>query len=151
MLQKLFTSLYQAVLGSPDPASLIPVYRQSVFPGVGLSTFFLALVLVLAFYVVLNRVLTTPYFKTNHWAVVLLLSAVLGATIAWQKAAADINAQLASTGQQLAVGEAATLKRYLWGFTATNALVAALFFVLLSFVVKSLSVSARTTPVRWPN
>jgi hypothetical protein len=151
MLQQLFTSLYQAVLGNPDPASLIPVYRQSVFPGVGLYTLFLALGLGLLFYVVLNRVLTTPYFKTSHWAVVLLLSAVLGATIAWQKAAADINAQLASTGQQLAVGEAATLKRYLWGFTATNALVAALFFILLSFVVKSLSVSARTTPVRWPN
>jgi hypothetical protein len=151
MLQQLFTSLYQAVLGNPDPASLIPVYRQSVFPGVGLYTLFLALGLALLFYVVLNRVLTTPYFKTSHWAVVLLISAVLGATIAWQKAAADINAQLASTGQQLAVGEAATLKRYLWGFTATNALVAALFFILLSFVVKSLSVSARTTPVRWPN
>jgi hypothetical protein len=151
MLQQLFTSIYQAILGNPDPASLIPVYRQSVFPGVGLYTLFLALGLALLFYVVLNRVLTTPYFKTSHWAVVLLLSAVLGATIAWQKAAADINAQLASTGQQLAVGEAATLKRYLWGFTATNALVAALFFILLSFVVKSLSVSARTTPVRWPN
>ncbi|MGI4823783.1 MAG: hypothetical protein ACRYFV_21450 [Janthinobacterium lividum] len=151
MLQQLFTSIYQAILGNPDPASLIPVYRQSVFPGVGLYTLFLALGLALLFYVVLNRLLTTPYFKTSHWAVVLLLSAVLGATIAWQKAAADINAQLASTGQQLAVGEAATLKRYLWGFTATNALVAALFFILLSFVVKSLSVSARTTPVRWPN
>jgi hypothetical protein len=151
MLQQLFTSIYQAILGNPDPASLIPVYRQSVFPGVGLYTLFLALGLALLFYVVLNRLLTTPYFKTSHWAVVLLLSAVLGATIAWQKAAADINAQLASTGQQLAVGEAATLKRYLWGFTATNALVAALFFILLSFVVKRLSVSARTTPVRWPN
>jgi hypothetical protein len=151
MLQQLFTNIYQAILGNPDPASLIPVYRQSVFPGVGLYTLFLALGLALLFYVVLNRLLTTPYFKTSHWAVVLLLSAVLGATIAWQKAAADINAQLASTGQQLAVGEAATLKRYLWGFTATNALVAALFFILLSFVVKSLSVSARTTPVRWPN
>ncbi|MGI4735445.1 MAG: hypothetical protein ACRYG7_09720 [Janthinobacterium lividum] len=151
MLQKLFTSLYQAVLGNPDPASLIPVYRQSIFPGVGLYTFFLALALALLFYVVLNRLLTTPYFKTGHWAVVLLLGAVLGATLAWQKAAADINDQLASTGQQLAVGEAATLKRYLWGFTATNALVAVVFFVVLSFAVKSLSVSARTTPARWPN
>lgn len=151
MLQKFFSALYQTFLGNPDPASLIPVYRQSIFPGVGLSTLFLALAMALVFYVVLNRLLTTSWFKTRHWALVLLLTAILGATIAWQQAAAAVGDQLAQTGEELTTGQAATLKRYLWGFSATNALVAVLFYVLLSFAVKSLSVSARTTPLRWPN
>ena len=47
----------------------------------------------------------------------------------------------------------ASVMGFLWLSTvpATNALVAAVFFVVLSFAVKSLSVSARTTPARWPN
>ncbi|UOQ65577.1 hypothetical protein [Hymenobacter volaticus] len=151
MLQSFFTALYQALLGNPDPSSLIPVYRQSIFPGVGLTTFFVALAMALLFYVVLNRVVTTSFFKTQHWAIMLLLTAVLGAIVAWQQAAAAVEAQLAETGEELAVAQVSTLKRYLWGFTATNTLVAVLFFILCSFAVKSLSVSARTTPVRWPN
>ena len=68
-----------------------------------------------------------------------------------QQAAAAVEAQLAETGEELAVAQVSTLKRYLWGFTATNTFVAILFFVLCSLAVKSLSVSARTTPLRWPN
>ena len=151
MLQSFFTALYQALLGNPDPSSLIPVYRQSVFPGVGLTTFFLALAMALLFYVVLNRALTTSFFKTQHWTIALILTAVLGAVVAWQQAAAAVEAQLAETGEELAVAQVSTLERYLWGFTATNAMVAVLFFVLCSLAVKSLSVSARTTPMRWPN
>ena len=150
MFQTLFTTLYQALLGTAEPSSLIPVYQKSIFPGVGLGTFFgVSLGAALLFYVVLNRLLTTSFYKTSHWFTMLLLAAVGAAVLAWLQARAVVYASL--DGETLGTIEQSAYDRYVLGFLVVNALYGALFFVLWSFVLKPLSVSARTTPVRWPN
>lgn len=152
MFQQLFTSLYQALLGTPAPSSLIPVYQKSIFPGVGLSTFFaVALGMALVYYVVLNRLMTTAFFKTSHWLLFVLLTAVASAVLAYSQAHSVVTESLNSSGVALEGIEQSAYNRYVLGFLCVNALFGALFFVFWSFVVKSFSTSARTTPVRWPN
>lgn len=150
MLQKLFTSLYQALLSTAAPASLIPVYQKSIFPGVGLGTFFgVSLLAAALFYLLLNRFLTTSFYKTGHWFVIMFLAAIGSAILAWTQARAVVFASL--EGETLGTIEQSAYDRYVLGFLVVNALYGALFFVFWSFVIKPLSVSARTTPVRWPN
>lgn len=150
MFQKLFTTLYQALLGTAEPSSLIPVYQKSIFPGVGLATFFgVSLVAALLFYVVLNRFLTTSLYKTSHWFIMLLLTSLVAAVLAWTQARTVVFTSL--DGDILSPIDQSAYDRYVLGFLVVNALYGAVFFVFWSFVVKPLSVSARTTPVRWPN
>jgi hypothetical protein len=150
MFQKLFTTLYQALLGTAEPSSLIPVYQKSIFPGVGLGTLFgVALGAALLFYVIFNRVLTTSFYKTSHWFIMLLLTAIGSAILAYSQARSVVYASL--DGETLGAVEKSAYDRYVLGVLVVNALYGALFFILWSFVVKPLSVSARTTPVRWPN
>ncbi|WP_426491282.1 hypothetical protein [Hymenobacter sp. 102] len=150
MFQKFFTSLYEAILGSATPASLIPTYRQGVFPSVGLFTAFVAgLGLALLFYLVLNRLLVTSFFKTKHWLLVMGLAAVASSVFAYTQAKSVVFQAMSEQDLILSSLDQAAYNRYGWGFVFVNALVGAFFFVLWSFAIKWASVSARTTPVRW--
>ena len=152
MFQKLFTSLYEALLGPAAPPSLIPVYQQSIFPGVGLGTLFgTALVGALLFYLLLNRVLTTSFYKTGHWFAMLLLVAVASAVLVYSQAHSVVVETLNASGEQLGQLEQSAYNRYVLGFLMVNALFGALFFVVWSFAIKPFSTNARTTPVRWPS
>lgn len=152
MFQKLFTTLYEALLGPAAPPSLIPVYQGSIFPGVGLSTLFgVSFGLALLFYLVLNRLLTTAFYKTSHWLVMLLLVALASAGLAWSQARSVVMEAMNADGTVLAGVEQAAYNRYVLGFLVVNALYGALFFVLWSFALKAFSTNARTTPVRWPS
>jgi hypothetical protein len=114
MFQKLFTTLYQALLGTAEPASLIPVYQKSIFPGVGLSTLFgVALGMALLFYVIFNRVLTTSFYKTSHWFIMLLLTAVGSAILAYSQARSVVYASL--DGETLGAIEKSAYDRYVLG------------------------------------
>lgn len=149
MFQKLFTTLYEALLGPAAPASLIPIYQQSIFPGVGLGTLFgVALGAALLFYLLLNRVLNTSFYQTGHWFVMLLLTAIASAVLAWSQARSLVYESL--DGEVLEGLEKSAYDRYVLGFVVVTALFGALFFVLWSFVLKNFSTNARTTPVRWP-
>ena len=152
MFQQLFTSLYEALLGLPEPAMLTQAFENSIFPGVGLATLFgLGLLGALFFYLVLNRLMTTPYYQTKHWLVVLLVLALLAGGLAWWQAREVVYEVLEGRGVVIPAGSESAYSRYVLGFAVVNALLGALFFVLWSFIVKGLSPNARVTPVRWPN
>ena len=152
MFQQLFTSLYEALLGLPEPAMLTQAFENSIFPGVGLATLFgIGLLGALFFYLVLNRLMTTPYYQTKHWLVMLLVLALLAAGLAWWQARTVVYEVLDGRGVVIPAGSESSYSRYVLGFAVVNALFGALFFVVWSFIVKGLSPNARVTPVRWPN
>jgi hypothetical protein len=152
MFQKLFTSLYEALLGLPEPALLTQAFENSIFPGVGLATLFgIGLLGALFFYLVLNRLLTTPYYQTKHWLVMLLLLAILAGVLGWFQARSVVYEVLDAKGIVIPAGSTSAYSRYVLGFAFVNALFGALFFVLWSFLTKGLSPNAKVTPVRWPN
>ena len=152
MFQKLFTSLYEALLGLPEPAMLTQAFENSIFPGVGLATLFgISLIGALFFYLVLNRLLTTSLYQTKHWAVFLLLCAALAGGLAWYQAREVVYQVLTNRGVVIPAGSESAYSRYVLGFAMTNALFGALFFVLWSFAVKWLSPNGKVTPVRWPS
>lgn len=152
MFQKFFTSLYEALLGLPEPTMLTQAFENSIFPGVGLATLFgIALIGALFFYLVLNRILTTPFYQTKHWFVLLLLLAAVAGGLAWFQARSVVYEVLTDKGVVIPAGSESAYSRYVLGFTFVNALFGAVFFVLWSFVLKGLSPNAKVTPVRWPN
>lgn len=152
MFQQLFTSLYEALLGLPEPSMLIQPFENTIFPGVGLATLFgIGLLGALFFYLVLNRLLTTPLYETKHWLLFLLLFAVVAAGLAWFQARSVVFEALAERGVNIPAGSESAYSRYVLGFVFVNALFGALFFTLCSFIVKGLSPNAKVTPVRWPS
>ena len=151
MFQQLFTSLYEALLGLPEPAMLTSAFENSIFPGVGLATLFgVGLLGALFFYLVLNRLLTTPLYQTKHWLMFLLLFAVVAGGLAWFQARGVVYEVLENKGVVIPAGSESAYSRYVLGFAFVNALFGAVFFALWSFVVKGLSPNAKVTPVRWP-
>jgi hypothetical protein len=152
MFQKLFTSLYEALLGLPEPTMLTQAFENSIFPGVGLATLFgIGLLGALFFYLVLNRLMTTPFYQTKHWLVMLLLVAIAAGGLAWFQARSVVYEVLQLKGVVIPAGSESAYSRYVLGFTFVNALFGAVFFVLWSFLVKGLSPNAKVTPMRWPN
>ena len=152
MFQKLFTSLYEALLGLPEPAMLTAAFENSIFPGVGLATLFgIGLLGALFFYLVLNRLLTTALYQTKHWFLFLLLFAAGSGLLAWFQARSVVYEVLATKGVVIPPGSESAYSRYVLGFAFVNVLFGALFFVLWSFIVKGLSPNAKVTPVRWPS
>lgn len=152
MFQKIFTSLYEALLGLPEPAMLTSAFESSIFPGVGLATLFgVGLLGALFFYLVLNRLMTTPYYQTKHWLVMLFVLALLAGGLAWWQARAVVFDVLDGRGVVIPAGSESAYSRYVLGFAFVNVLLGAVFFVLWSFILKGLSPNAKVTPVRWPN
>lgn len=150
MFQKFFTSLYEAILGHATPASLIPTYRQAIFPSVGLFAVFVAgLGLALVFYLLLNRVLVTSFFQTKHWLLMLGAAAVVSGIFAFTQARSVVFQVMSEQDLAISSLDQSAYNRYALAFMFTSALVGACFFVLWSFAVKWASTSARTTPLRW--
>ena len=135
-MQTFFTSLYSALISifqSQRPVDY-GLYKTDLFSLVGWSTLGLSLLLVLAFYYVFNSVLRTGMFRTTHWVLMLALAAGLGVLLA----------------NTLSKNHGAEASSYLGYFMVVNLVVAALWFLLLSVLLKRWSTYARTTPFVGP-
>ncbi|WP_310397477.1 hypothetical protein [Hymenobacter sp.] len=135
-MQSFFTSLYSALISifqSQRPADY-GLYKTDLFGLVGWSTLGVSLLLVVAFYYVFNSALRTGLFRMPHWALTLALAAGMGAFMA----------------NSLSKNHGAEASSYLGYFMVVNLLVASLWFLLLSVLLKRWSTYARTTPFVGP-
>jgi uncharacterized membrane protein AbrB (regulator of aidB expression) len=135
-MQTLFTNLYSALISifqNQRPADY-GLYKTDLFPLVGWSTLGVSLLLVLVFYYLCNSVLRTGMFRTTHWVLTLALAAGLGVFLA----------------HNLSTSHGAEAGSYLGYFMVVNMLVAILWFIILSVLLKRWSTYARTTPFVGP-
>ena len=135
-MQTLFTNLYSArtsIFQSQRPADY-GLYKTDLFSLVGWSTLGVALLLVLAFYYLFNSALRTGMFRTTHWVLTLALAAGMGALMA----------------NTLSKSHGAEPSSYLGYFMVVNMVVAALWFLVFSVLLKRWSTYARTTPFVGP-
>ncbi len=125
-----FRFLYE-LIGSPQPPSETPVYREVIFPNVGLLTLGLSLALVLIFYYLINRAMGVATFnKVRHWVIFLVVNAVLAFLIGiWQ-----------------ANSQAVASHSYIYWMSTWNAILGMVWFLLFSIILKRGSTNASTTP-----
>lgn len=135
-MQQFFNSLYTVAIGLlyDRKTPLYGLYKAEIFNATGLYTVLTALALVLLFYYVFNS--AVPFlshkglFRPSHWLLVLLLTAGLGALLAWR----------------VSLNQGATPDPYMRYFIIMNTLLAPLWYVLLSLLLKWGSTHARKTP-----
>lgn len=125
-----FRALYE-VIGSPQPSSEVPVYREVIFPNIGLLNLGVTLALLVLFYLVINRWMRVATFsRPGHWGILLGVNALIAFII--------VIAQ--------ANGQNVVSHSYIYWLALLNAIYAALFFFLFSLIFRKLSVNASTTP-----
>ncbi|WP_299700281.1 hypothetical protein [uncultured Pontibacter sp.] len=135
MIQKFFWGLYEMFLGRPIPANFTNDYREVVFPNTGLLLIIITLAIVLIYYYVLNRMMSTGLYKTQHWVMFLVLNAIIAFIIP----VVQVNANGIDTHS------------YTFMFAFLNVIYSLVLFFLFSILLKRGSVQAWTTPVKWPN
>ncbi|GAB2947199.1 hypothetical protein GCM10027048_10290 [Hymenobacter coalescens] len=125
-----FRALYE-VIGSPQPPSETPVYREVIFPNIGLLNLGVTLALLVLFYLVINRWMRVATFsRPSHWSILLVVNAIIAFIIV----IAQVN------------GQNVVSHSYMYWLALLNAIYAALFFFLFSLIFRKLSVNASTTP-----
>lgn len=135
MIQNFFSGLYELVLGRPLPANYTNDYREVVFPNTGLQLFLITLALVVVYYYVLNRLISTGLYKTRHWIIMLVLNAAIAFAIPLiQVSNNDIETH-----------------SYTYMFAFVNTVYSFILFFVFSLLLKRGSVQAWTTPTKWPN
>ncbi|GAA4295417.1 MULTISPECIES: hypothetical protein [Hymenobacteraceae] len=135
MIQNFFSGLYELFLGRPMPASFTNDYREVVFPNTGLMLFIITLVMVVLYYYVLNRALSTGFYKPRHWYIFLAINAIIAFIIPIsQVSGADIDTH-----------------SYTYTFAFVNAVLSLILFFIFSLLLKKGSVQAWTTPMKWPH
>ncbi|WP_299762040.1 hypothetical protein [uncultured Pontibacter sp.] len=135
MIQQFFSGLYEMVLGRPIPANFTNDYREVVFPNTGLMLFIITLAIVILYYYVLNRVMSTGLYKTQHWVMFLILNAIIAFIIpVTQVSSNDIETH-----------------SYTYMFAFVNVVFSLILFFVFSILLKKGSVQAWTTPMKWPN
>ncbi|TGE19665.1 hypothetical protein [Hymenobacter elongatus] len=129
-MKSFFRFLYE-LIGTPQPPSETPVYREVIFPNVGLLTIGLSLAMVLIFYYIINRAMGVATFnKLRHWVIFLVLNAVLAFIIGiWQ-----------------ANSQAVASHSYVYWMSTWNAILGLFWFFLFSVLLKRGSTNASTTP-----
>jgi len=125
-----FRFVYE-LIGTPQPPSETPVYREVIFPNVGLLTIGLSLAMVLIFYYLINRAMGVATFnKVRHWVLFLVLNALLAFAIGlWQ------------TNSQAVASHS-----YIYWMSTWNAILGLFWFFLFSVLLKRGSTNASTTP-----
>jgi len=110
------------------------LYKAEIFNTAGFYTLLTALALVVVFYYIFNHAIPAlthqGLYKPTHWLLTLLLVAGLGALLAYR----------------VAIGAEAVRDPYMRYFIITNTLVAPLWFILFSVILKWGSNHARRTP-----
>ncbi|TGE20463.1 hypothetical protein E5K00_20925 [Hymenobacter aquaticus] len=125
-----FRFIYE-LIGTPQPPSETPVYREVIFPNVGLLTIGLSLAMVLIFYYLINRAMGVATFnKVRHWVIFLVINALLAFIIGiWQ-----------ANSQEVASHS------YIYWMSTWNAILGLFWFFLFSVILKRGSTNASTTP-----
>lgn len=125
-----FRALYE-VIGSPQPPSETVVYRDVIFPNLGLWNLGVTVALLVLFYLVINRWMRVATFsRTSHWSILLVLNVII----------AFINVIVQVKGQNVVEHS------YVYWLALLNAFYAALLYFILSLIFRKLSVNASTTP-----
>ncbi|WP_245964610.1 hypothetical protein [Rufibacter immobilis] len=135
MIQNFFSGLYELFLGRPMPANYTNDYREVIFPNTGLQLILITLALVIVYYYVLNRALSTGFYKPMHWVIMLIINAA----IAFAVPLIQVNSNGVETHS------------YTYTFALVNAVLSLLLFFIFSLLLKKGSVQAWTTPVKWPH
>ena len=122
----LFTGLYEALIGQSTEYT---DFEDHLFNDVGLLTLVSAIAVALIFYVLLGRWKSVWYTRT-HWAITILLCAAIGYLLAYfiSKSALGV------------------VDGYVIRFALFNALIAAVYFILLSFALKPFSIFSKRIP-----
>jgi hypothetical protein len=125
-----FRFVYE-LIGTPQPPSETPVYREVIFPNVGLLTIGLSLAMVLIFYYLINRAMGVATFnKVRHGVIFLVVNALLAFFIGlWQ-----------------ANSQAVASHSYIYWMSTWNAILGLFWFFLFSVLLKRGSTNASTTP-----
>jgi hypothetical protein len=129
-MKALFRSIYE-LIGAPQPPADTPVYRDVIFPNIGLLNLAISLGLVVVFYYIINRALGVATFnKGRHWAIFLGLNALLAFLVTvWQTSAQQV-----------------TDHSYIYWLATWNAILGMLWFFLFSVILRKGSTNASTTP-----
>ena len=125
-----FRFLYE-LIGTPQPPSETPVYREVIFPNVGLLTIGLSLAMVLIFYYLINKAMGVATFnKVRHWVIFLVINALLAFIIGiWQTSSQEVASH-----------------SYVYWMSTWNAILGLFWFFLFSVLLKRGSTNASTTP-----
>lgn len=129
-MKALFRSIYE-LIGAPQPPADTPVYRDVIFPNLGLLNLGVSLGLVVVFYLLINRAMGVATFnKGRHWAIFLGLNALIAFIVTiWQ-----------TNAQQV------TDHSYIYWLATWNAILGMFWFFLFSVLLKRGSTNASTTP-----
>ncbi len=107
-----------------------PVYSTEVYPAVGLFTLLFALIFALIFYLALGR-WKPVWDKLSHWIITLIV--LIGVAVYFALSQAK-----GSTGEDY--------DAYMYKFSLVNALIATIYFVIFSILLKKASIFAKRTP-----
>ncbi|GGK68099.1 hypothetical protein ACD591_16850 [Rufibacter glacialis] len=135
MIQNFFSGLYELFLGRPMPANFTNDYREVIFPNTGIQLILISLALVLLYYYVLNRAMSTGLYKPKHWIILLIINAVIAFIVPIS--------QVSSNGVET--------HSYTYTFALVNAILSLILFFIFSLLLKKGSVQAWTTPMKWPH
>lgn len=126
MLLSVFSNLYELISGANQS---IPEYAEEVYDNVGVPTIIIVAIITAIFYVLLGR-WKPIFFKTGHWIFTLLLTTIIAGVFAFASA-------------MKVIGEADS---YMFRFSLMNSILSAILFVILSIILKRLSIFAKRTP-----
>ncbi|WP_207434407.1 hypothetical protein [Sabulibacter ruber] len=135
MIQNFFSGLYELFLGRPMPANFTNDYREVIFPNTGLLLIIITLAMVVLYYYIFNRVMSTGLYKPKHWTIMLVLNAIIAFIIP----IVQVNNNNVESHS------------YVYTFALVNAVLSLIFFFVFSILLKKGSVQAWTTPVKWPH
>ncbi len=127
MLLSIASTLYELIIGENANN---PEYRDGIFGSVGILTFTIAIIFCLLFYVLFGRKWHIWYTRT-HWVITLVLVAAIGFVFAMTQAK----------------GQIGSVDSYVVRFALANALYAAIYFVVFSFLFKNFSVYSKRIPL----
>lgn len=121
----LFEFFYYTVPFSDD------LYAEGLYSSLGLCNFFISLLFVVLFYYIINR---PAFSKWYHWLIILLINFAVAFTL---------GIVLPQT-KFVALGIEYHSEYYVFGLM--NALIASLFYFLISFMIRWWSTNAKRTP-----
>lgn len=126
MLLSVFSALYESLVGQ---SSDYTEFRDHLFTYVGILTLLSAAAFAVVFYIVLGR-WRSIWYNRVHWFITILLSGLVGYLLAYV----------------ISKNELGIADSYVVRFAMFNALIAAIYFILLSFACKPFSIYAKRIP-----
>ena len=127
MFLSVFTNLYEMVIGENSD---YPEYRDSLFGSIGVLTFIISIIFCVLFYVVLGR-WKEIWYNRAHWGITIAILSAIGFGLAFLQSKNLLS---------ISVG-------YLIMFASFNAIFAAIYFILFSFLFKNFSTFSKRTPI----